>query len=1350
MQDQPFCGQCGRQLLADDQLKPESPVPVAALPPVKTSSRASQRLRSLKGRTEKISPEALVQHPEPVLALKNTTEDAPVPEELPVPPAAPPVYEDSAWETETPPPMQDIDPLQRLTEYGLISIELMNLADLAGTTDDQAEVDRFTRDCRAYIDDRVLAANGVLESSKGAILFIGFPNEPDLTASLRKAVDWSLSLLEEDFRLQDVRLKIRIGLDIERKSGGPSIASVTERTVAPPGALIISMSAHEYLREFYDMQMIGPLPLGSRMVPFYQLQSSYQPLPMPSAEALLGDPAPSAPPVSPEPMPTLPEARHEPIQASSTAPSAAQPPTPPSPSQQVAAANVSAQNVVRTPEVILPPAPEPSTPSKASPIPVLTSGDEFPRETPAVGAEIPAASSQTVQEEPESVSEPEPDPENEQTSAETSSAVPENGLAALNLFDGTPQPIRYEAPVWLLRKATRTPNVTYEKALEGLYSELYGFCGTPGRTGCVVSLSSTEGLGRSNIVGMVRGRLDPGNELAVWLGSNNYRMYADQPVPLLLWLEILHNLLGLVPEGQPEGEVQELIERFLRHVFNDTIPEDMRTFLMTFLSVERLQPLEVEDRERQGWIENRLFELLSSITEKKSLVLIIEDLDYADPASLEVLARLLAKGLLNKPVCLVLTHQRNLYATGELERLLQNHAYKELVVSDLSQAEVEIFLNDGPFGGNLSTVPFPLLDELIAKAHGLPLYLEETTRLLHLQGVLAVNGETGKFTYSDPPVGGLPDSVRHVITLRMEFLSTESRYLLQLASVLGEKFPVSLLMSLAQMEEAAFNDTLTLLFEHGYLVPDVVNTGRFRHGLLWRAVYESMQPDLRQRLHQLTSQALENDFNTMTVHPGLVAYHAERGNLPNRAFNFWNLTGIHAAQSGSLTGMNLAMFHALALIAESAEGQSVALRIEENLGSFNVAAQPDLGEALLRNVILRAQQSGDSARLLEAMGMMASCYERRGDYLKALEILDASLQRVPEETHPLEFASIQMTRMEYFYTLGRLQKARELMEQEIEPRATRYAPDPDYFDSLLQARLLYAQTLLDQFDARAFTMIEELLSYARERNLEGLNIALQLARAQGFLKKGLYESCDREADGLLQQIEALEDSDWFLAQWGLLAMSYHCEMGDWESARQLVLTVITRSEQAHDYLTLALAQTYAGRIAYGLGNYKEAKKLLEQAISKSSDYRFAAGALLGWRCLAETELALGAREVAYEIASKALGIAQKPEIRNQYEAALLVNVCARCLLQLGDIKRAGKLLESQWPKVVDSKYGPLIAETAYWIGELYRHMAQDAPSELSRKHLERSVQFFSRSKSLWLEMKNRYRHQHVQEAIPHV
>jgi tetratricopeptide (TPR) repeat protein len=976
--------------------------------------------------------------------------------------------------------------------------------------------------------------------------------------------------------------------------------------------------------------------------------------------------------------------------------------------------------------------------------------------------------------EPQTVLEPQKAPEKPQvvppepvSPTPTSSAPPVHEAPPIEHVEepvqeasqGTPPQLpEYIEPVYGVYKTEkRAFNIDYAQAIEAIQTDLSAFLAQGGTArGRVIAINADNGLGKSSIIHMVRSKIDPQNEKAIWLGGANYRSFESSKPPLFYWIEVLQNMMSFIFEGQERPHVQAQIEKFLAFIYEGQVPQDEAAFLFDFLLVNPLQPLGSHAGEFSGRLQRFFLEFFRHLSRKRPLILVFEDAQHADTASMELLKDLLSQGLLNLPVCILLTQTPDFYESGSLATVMEKGAYKVLNISPLSDAEAERFLNDGPLGGQLAEFPTPLIDSVVRYAEGLPLYLEEALRLLHLRGVLTVDENTHKFKPGaayNAENAFLPHSLESIIRERLEHLSEATRYILQVASVLGERFSVSMLLAVSQAEEDDFNQALSTLFNHGYLIPDAVNTGRFRHSIIWQTVYDSLEPQWRQQMHQLISEALEHDFQQgLTVQPALIAHHAELGNLPVRALNFWNLAGIFAGRLGAWTGMNMALLRALELLKRQ-EGplssKELALRIAETLGALNIHHQPALAVGWLEWAIYHRRLAGDSPALIEPLGALTSAYEAQGDFPKALSTLEETLELIDAGQYPLEAASLQVNRMEYLVTMGRYQQARKLMEADIEPLTqSELAQKSEFQDAYLQARLLYGQVLTAQCDPNTLTYLEETNRRATEQGLQGLSVAVQLTQTLALLHSGQYEVCNREADTLLQAIEQMEQSDWFLAQWGLLAMMYHCELEDWESASQLTLTVLSKAEESRDYGTFITAQAHRGYITGKLGKIQEARQMLEQALQQASDRRMAGAALIGWRLLADFELSLGNQEVAYELSAKALEIAQKPEICNQYEVLQLSILCARALLAYGELKTAGKVLERLWLQAVQSKMRPIIAACAAEIGQLYKQLAHNAPADLSKKHLMRSTEFFLKAKGIWLELRHLSNVKRVDLSMP--
>lgn len=930
-----------------------------------------------------------------------------------------------------------------------------------------------------------------------------------------------------------------------------------------------------------------------------------------------------------------------------------------------------------------------------------------------------------------------------------------------------PQPrkvITYTPPQYTASRGVRAPNLTYEQAYEALLTELKGFLdtGLEGK-GRVLSLSASEGLGKSSIIRMALSQLnpDPQQVQAFWLVAHHYRAFEQTPLPLNFWLEWLQSPFGMIMEGTPKAEAQQIVGQALPYLYGGSAPEDVQGFMEDLLSIRDLSPITIQSRENLGQLEHYMGNFIATLASQKPVVLVMEDVHFADPASMDLLVRLIQRGMLEYPVFILLSHPRQYYADDGWGDLLQRVPYKEFVISDLNHEDALKFLKEGPLYGTFEQFPPPILETLIQQSAGLPLYLSEALRLLHLQGVLALQKvmvgaiETEKFVLAQTDVGlslpALPSQITELAHARLRYLPEKTRYVLQLASVLGEKFPFGVLMQLCTgMEEQAFQATLKELYDHGWIVPDPVNTGRFTHGLLWHAVYHSIPAALREQFHQLVSEYLESSLNQQfAINPALMAYHAEKGGLLNRAFQYWNLAGVYATQVGSLVGVNLCLFRALALLPKThTETDSQwEVRIQENLGILNLTDNPDLSLQLLEQTYQIWKAQNNIPKCIEALDCLASSRESVGRYHEALGYLEEALSLLSKEEYPLEYATMLTHQLEYLSILGKVQRAADLLSQEVEPVCAQrqWEKGSVYFNAYINSRLVKARILLMQCNSQAFNVLEEALGFAQEQDLLSLELDLKLVRSQGLLWKGNYGSCQRSLQSVLGQIEALDHPEKFLSQWGLWAMASHTALGEWENASLLIPNTLYQSEQANDYHTWMMASATAGHIAMGLGNLEDAKATLEKTLALSSEYRFATPSLLAWRYLADVELHLGAQAVAEEIATRALEVAQKQEIQNHHEAFLLTNLRARCLLARGELKEAGKILEAIWPQVIQTGFSPLIAQTASQIGNLYQALATSAlQAAQQQKYLARSQEFYAKAQGIWKELGNPYQIQQIE------
>ena len=270
---------------------------------------------------------------------------------------------------------------------------------------------------------------------------------------------------------------------------------------------------------------------------------------------------------------------------------------------------------------------------------------------------------------------------------------------------------------------------------------------------------------------------------------------------------------------------------------------------------------EAQAPETNFWWLDGVSQLLLSAARARPVLLALDDLHWADAATLDLLA-FLAPELRHAPLLIVATQRdgREVLHPRALQRL-SRHADR-IALSALSVDDVRDYLRLVTHGQTSD----PSLQQAVhAATAGNPLFLQQT-----LRGLLASHGERGLASLS--PSAVKPASIaRDVLGASLRVLSPATRELLSLASVLGESFPVALLQALS---EHAIEDLLGLLESarsEGLLIAEEPVSLRFCHGLLRAVLYEALPNDQRLGHHRHVAQILERSGSG--ARDGEIAHH---------------------------------------------------------------------------------------------------------------------------------------------------------------------------------------------------------------------------------------------------------------------------------------------------------------------------------------------------------------------------------------------------------------------------------------------------------------------------------------------
>src|SRR5439155_10090301 len=194
-------------------------------------------------------------------------------------------------------------------------------------------------------------------------------------------------------------------------------------------------------------------------------------------------------------------------------------------------------------------------------------------------------------------------------------------------------------------------------------------------------------------------------------------------------------------------------------------------------------------------------------------------------------------------------------------------------------------------------LPAEVVQYIVAKTDGVPLYVEELTTMLLASALL--REEVDQYVLIGPlRAVAIPDTLQDALMARLDQLQT-AKEVAQLGAVLGREFPYALLQAIAPQDEETLQAGLAQLVEAELLY----QRGRpprarytFKHALIQDTAYASLLKNTRQQVHQQIAQVLEAQFPALVeTQPELVAQHYTAANRYEQAVHYWQRAGQQAS-----------------------------------------------------------------------------------------------------------------------------------------------------------------------------------------------------------------------------------------------------------------------------------------------------------------------------------------------------------------------------------------------------------------------------------------------------------------------
>ena len=450
--------------------------------------------------------------------------------------------------------------------------------------------------------------------------------------------------------------------------------------------------------------------------------------------------------------------------------------------------------------------------------------------------------------------------------------------------------------------------------------------------------------------------------------------------------------------------VLEALGHLARHndanLIVEVLAKQAPTWLIQFPSLVKPEQREALQRELGGATRDRMLrelcEAMETLTSVAPLLLILEDLHWVDPSTLDLISAI-ARRRLPAKLMIIGTYRPAEVAIsrsplkGLKRELLVHNLCTDIPLERLEEGEIAEFVAQ-EFPG----MPSGLSHLIFRHSGGNALFMVAVLQDLQKRGLIARNEKEWTLTKHMAEVAiTVPETLQEMLEGQFEELGEIERVVLECASVAGEHFSLSAVTHMSGMSAEEIEDVCEAVSERGQFIQSVNKLGNsgetgcyeFRHSLYRQAIYGAMSDLRRSRLHRTLGKALvELGATDKPELASQVALHFERGGENKFAAKYLQKAAGNASRRFAYDEAVGLARHGLELLEDlpdTRERIDQELRLQLTLGVPLIATQgyaaPDVGKTYLRARNL-CQQLGDTPEASEALWGLWTFHTLRAEF----------------------------------------------------------------------------------------------------------------------------------------------------------------------------------------------------------------------------------------------------------------------------------------------------------------------------------------------------------------------------------
>jgi class 3 adenylate cyclase/predicted ATPase len=576
------------------------------------------------------------------------------------------------------------------------------------------------------------------------------------------------------------------------------------------------------------------------------------------------------------------------------------------------------------------------------------------------------------------------------------------------------------------------------------------------------------------------------------------------------------------------------------------------------------------------------------------LVLAFEDLHWADPTTLDVLRGIAERGAL-VPLYIVATARPEFRPPWGM----RSH-HSTISLAPLDRGQVRDMVAELSVRHALSR---DVVDDVAARTGGVPLFVEEVTRLL------LERGEQGG-------AQAIPPTLQQSLMARLDRLGP-AREVAQIGSVIGRGFSYKLLKAVAGVDDAPLETALEKLSDADIVLVEGVlpeSEYRFKHALIQDAAYENLLKRRRQALHRRIAETLRDRFpDSASAEPEILAHHFTQAGLTDAAIEWWGKAGDQALRRSAFQEAIAHLGKAIEMADSTSEGPtpgvtapSGRLKLQTNYGQALILGKgytaPETLAAFARARELLVAKSDSSDPFETYYGQWAAG-AMRGEYALAQEIATAFLREAESASRTLETATAHrmlglthLWRGHFTEAQSHLTAALQICDQQTEPGRTLLIG----LDTRALAAVYLAQTdwILGEF-GRIRELLEGAVARATQLGHVPTLATTYMFRAMFEAFRGDAEAVRRESERVTHLSEQHEIPT-YLALGSMARGWSRAQLGDIEGGKAELRDGITGSVSQGTKAYVPFFQGLLAEVEAGCPN-DEAVRWLDEALALAQD-----------------------------------------------------------------------------------------------------------------------------------------------------